>query len=436
MNLAPTVVASLLLLLTAVPEVPTQGRAERHTPPESIDATGAVDVTEELERFIAGVPDGSVIELPRGARYRIEGTLTLTGRHDLTIDGNHATLFATSEGDRNRAHVRIDGGSDLLLRELVVVGANPDAGLGDDAYRAEREAQHGFELAGTTRVELDAVAVTDVYGDSVYIGPSGDGTWSAQVWVHNSLFARTGRQGISVTAGRDVVIEHNHLTETRRATIDLEPNVPSQGARNVHILENTIGRGRLLFVAAHGGGPVDDVVIANNELRGRSLTISVTPPAGSRRTNFYVIGNTSDTPVDRSPLTFVRIDGVVVRDNNQHLVPRRAKEGEVGVKATDVCSLEVVANDFGPETVALLQGGSRCGAPPDSKTPAPPAIPARDNPAPPPPAPTSGPDVAAPSADVEGDAGAVGFKWVYALLAIAAVGVGLGAVYAVRARRS
>jgi len=417
-------------------------RAERYTPPESIDATGAVDVTEELERFIAGVPDGSVIELPREARYRIESTLTITARHHLTIDGNRAALFATSEGDRNRAHVRIDGGSDLLLRELIVVGSNPDAGLGDDAYREEREAQHGFELAGTTRVELDAVAVTDVYGDAVYIGPGSDGTWSAQVWVHDSIVARTGRQGISVTAGRDVVIERNHLVETRRATIDLEPNLPPQGARNIHILDNTIGPGRLLFVAAHGNGPVDDVVIANNELRGRSLTISVTPPVGSRRTNFYVIGNTSNKPADRSPLRFVRIDGVVVRDNNQHLVPRRAEEGEVGVKATEVCSLEVAANDFGPETVALLQGGSRCGAPPDSRTPAPPAIPARDNsappsstpdnPAPPSSAPTAAPDVAAPSGEVV--AGAGGLTWVYALLVLA-VGAGLGAVYAVRARR-
>ena len=49
------------------------------------------------------------------------------------------------------------------------------------------------------------------------------------------------------------MIEHNQITDTRRATIDLEPNGPEWGAENVHILDNRIGPGRLLFLAAAGG---------------------------------------------------------------------------------------------------------------------------------------------------------------------------------------
>ncbi|MEJ7582500.1 MAG: hypothetical protein WKF43_00140 [Acidimicrobiales bacterium] len=381
MNPVLPVVAGLLVWLAAMPGGANKTAAETHSPPRTIDATGTEDVTDELEGFIEDVPDGGVISLPSKARYRIERTLTVRERHDLTIDGNGTTLFAATEGDRNRSHVRIDGGSDLTLRDLIVDGANPEAGLGDDAYREDREAQHGFDLAGAVRVELDSVAVTDVYGDSVYIGQNVDGVWSSQVWIHVSLFTRTGRQGTSVTAGRDVVIERNVYSQTRRATIDLEPNLPTQGASNVHVLDNRVGRGRLLFVAAHGNGPVDHIVIADNELRGRSLTISVTPPGTERRSSFYVVGNVSDTRADRTPMTFVRIDGVVVRNNDQPLVSQRAKEGEVGVQVTSVCSLDVRANDFGTGTVAC-QRGSPCGDAPDPQAPAPPAIPARDQPAP------------------------------------------------------
>src|SRR4051794_30833598 len=56
--------------------------------PVLIDGTGTTDVTSQLQSFLNGVPDGSTIELPAGGRYRVEGTLTLQDRHDLTIEGN------------------------------------------------------------------------------------------------------------------------------------------------------------------------------------------------------------------------------------------------------------------------------------------------------------------------------------------------------------
>lgn len=110
-----------------------------------------------------------------------------------------------------------------------------------------------------------------------------------------------------------------HITDARRATIDLEPNSPSWGAQNVHILDNEVGPGRLLFVAAAGRGPVAQVVVARNRLRGHILNMSVQPPGTDRRSGFYVVDNMSDTPASRSP---------------PHLHARR-RGGRAGEHATD-----------------------------------------------------------------------------------------------------
>ena len=229
--------------------------------------------------------------------------------------------------------------------------------------------QHGIRLEGATDVELARVHVFDVYGDFVYLGPGSDGGWSQGVWIHDSVFARSGRQGLTVTAGRDVVIERNVITDTRRATVDLEPNASTWGAENVHILDNQVGPGRLLFVAAGGGGPVDRVVVARNQLRGHILNTIVDPPSSKRRRDFYFVDNTSDTPATRSPLSFTRVDGLVVEGNRQPMV----RPGEAAVSVNDVCGVVVTGNDLSPGTLQLDDTQAPCGTAPSMIPPVPPS---------------------------------------------------------------
>jgi Right handed beta helix region len=212
------------------------------------------------------------VRLQAGGDYWVDGTLVLNERHRLRIEGNGARMFAGTRGALHRGQIRIIGGSDMVVRNLEIRGAHPHAGLEDRAYVPALEGQYGIRLDGATDVEIDRVRIHDVYGDFVDVSRhEGDRRWSERVWIHDSSFARNGRQGIAVVAGRDVVIERNTFTDTRRATIDLEPNAPSWGADNIHILDNEVGPGRLLFVAAGGRGPVNRVVVARNVLRGHLL---------------------------------------------------------------------------------------------------------------------------------------------------------------------
>jgi hypothetical protein len=346
--------------------------AEKHRVPPTIDGAGNTDVTAQLQQFIDSVPDGSVVEFPRGARYRVDGTIQLRSRANLTFEGNRATIFAATTGARDRAQWAITGGSRLVFRNLVVRGANPEGGIGDAAYREDLAFQHGFTLGGVDGLDLDHVTVSDVYGDFVYVGPDKAGTWSQNVWIHDSIFTRNGRQGIAITAGRNVVIERNRISNTRRSTFDFEPNTKRGGAENIHVLSNEVGRGRLLFVASHGNGPVNDVVITGNKL-DRVLSVDVKSPGGDRRSRFWVTGNKSSTPADHRPMLFIRVDSVVVSDNVQPV----NRKGQAGVGLDDVCGARVEGNDFGSGTPATDGSGDRCHREVPANPPRAPLLPGR-----------------------------------------------------------
>ena len=137
------------------------------------------------------------------------------------------------------------------------------------------------------------------------------------------------------------------------------------------VLNNTVGKGRLLFVASHGQGPVNSVVISGNKLLGHPLTIDVEPPGSQRRSNWVVVNNTSDTSVRSRPMRFFSVDGLIVRGNRQQVTG-----GDPGVVLDHVCGAQVSGNQFG--SGGVRRTASQCSAP--LVVPAVPAIPGRGTP--------------------------------------------------------
>lgn len=333
-----------------------------HTVPSSVDATGTLDVTDELNAFFRSVPDGSIVRFQPYATYRIEGTLLLVDRADLLFEGGGATFVANTDGSsrlpepglhhlwpRGRRHWMFVRGRNITVRDLTVRGANPHAGLAPEAYQSRLEAQHGFDFQGVDGVTLDNVRVTDVYGDFVYLGPDFydfTGRWTSNVLITGSHFERNGRQGIAITGAEDVTITQNYIGHVRRAALDIEPDLASGGARRVLVRRNVFGPGLLLFLASAGGpGTVEDVTVERNRLEGRTMNITVRPPVGSRRARFRVLYNSSRSSFG-SPLAlmnFSRVDGVEV-EGNLSLID--GGQRGVGVFATESCDVVVRHNQF------------------------------------------------------------------------------------------
>ncbi len=285
-----------------------------------IDATGRTDVSARMAAFFGAVPDGSVVELARNGRYRMDQTLVLSGRHNLKIEGNGALFFARSAGDAHRSNVRIQGSSGIVIFHLAVRGANPHGGVSRVAYQTRLEHQHGFEVLSSSNIALVGVTATDVYGDFVYLGRASHGAWTNGVLIFGSHFARNGRQGITLVAARNVDIERNAIRDVRMDTIDLEPNGAGFGVDHVTVRNNSVGAGRLLFVGADGVGPVDDVTISGNVLHGQALQIWVESAHPGNRTGLKILHNTSDKTLGNPHGAAMRIRNVkdaVISGNTQ-----------------------------------------------------------------------------------------------------------------------
>jgi len=333
-----------------------------------IDANGLVadctrDVSRALRTLIASLPDGGTLTFENEGCYRIDEPVKVVDRAGLTLDGNGATFRAMTEGDQDRRHFWFIGGSDITVRNLTVRGANPHAGTGDLAYQGKRAFQHGFAFHGVQGGLLENVQVYDVFGDFVYFGTdvrNKKHVPSRSIVVRDSHLERNGRQGIGIANAEDITIQNNHISQVRRATFDLEPNSPADVIRRISILDNTTGRGRLLWMASAGKGfNVNDITIAGNTMVARAsggILRLETPEGGMRgpftiENNTFLIGGT-----DRPGFSFVRAHDVTVRNNQADLPAYRAM---TAVGAYGANTVTVTGNAFtGARTVLFCNAAS------------------------------------------------------------------------------
>jgi hypothetical protein len=353
-------IAPIALVGAAVGVVTPAGAATTvATVPASIASDCSRDVSAALVAWIASVPDHSTLEFTPQGCYRVDRTLTIRNRNGLVLEGNGATFRAFTSGRelppteaRTRSMFSFWKGSNLTLRDVIVRGANPNAGPGDFAYVAALEAQTAYVIGGVQGMVLDHVQAYDVYGDFVFVGPA-----TSHLLVQNSTFARNGRQGWTIN-GQDIVFRNNAIRMTRRATVDLEPSSATSVTRRVTISNNTIGVGRLYFLANEGrAAPTEDISILDNTFVNKAMTIWVNPPTGTRA-RYRVIGNVSDTPVGTGgggAMTFNHVLGVEVRNNVQ---PMQRGRGISGVYAKNSRDVIVTGNSFPFAKTAVISNGA------------------------------------------------------------------------------
>src|SRR5262245_47805596 len=304
--------------------------------------TGEID-DGSLARFIASVPDGSTIVLRADAVYRLDKTLAITRRWDLTIDGNGATLKWVTDGGENRRHVKVLGGGNIVIEHLTVRGANPDAGLSKDAWDRHHAFQHAFQFNAVQGAVLDGVQAYDVYGDFVYISANADLVPSRDISIVNSTFDRNGRQGIAIGSAEHVVIQNNTIANVRQAVIDIEPMSTDWHVDDVVVQNNVLGPRRISILSAASRGPVSNVSFLDNGIvgvmrviveakvldetySGFTFTNNVATQRGNsggaimgftRAENIYLAGNTFGfTPRSHTDLMNLNTTSHVLVENN------------------------------------------------------------------------------------------------------------------------
>lgn len=358
--------------MPVAPQPAPSPAAERpvHDVPASIDATGTSDVTDELQSFIEGVPDGSIVRMAPGGRYRVEGTIFLAGRTDIEWDGAGATIEATELVDTNRRNISLVESSWIYIHDLTIRGVNPEPGVLDRDHQFE----HGIWIDGGSDIEIAEVTIENPLGDCVYLG-LGDGhlPWAERVTFRDSVCRGAGRNGVAIIGGRDVLIERNTFERIGLHAVDIEPNRtdgrggteevrPVQGARDVAVIENTIvGPIDGYFVAANGWGAIDGLSVIDNVLEGAPLRITVQPlpDSGFIRSGVVVRGNRSDAPyetTDGAAMRFTRNVDLTVRDN----VGPLSGGGAALIEIRDSCRVDIGGNEFPGGELEVRGGAGPC----------------------------------------------------------------------------
>jgi hypothetical protein len=309
--------------------------------PSSIDATGSSDVSSQLQSFINGVPNGSTVSFRAGGTYRLAKALRISGRRDLTLEGNGARLNLTgTSGTLDSVGIQVrDGSVGTTIRGFTMVGNDSEAGT--SAACCSREAQHAIALYSASSTLIEKVDISRVWGDCVYVNAAvvPGGTWSDGVTFRDSSCTLTGRHGVGIIRGKNISILNNTFDDIGFMVVDIEPGASDAGASDVVIRGNAIGsyglgdqdNAWLLAACGASGSVVRGLTLTGNTIEGnqigwvggngrpmRALSVKVCG-TGTTREAFTVSDNIAQATLSGPAMYFTDVRGVTVTGNRQPL---------------------------------------------------------------------------------------------------------------------
>lgn len=251
------------------------GRTAEAVPP-GIAPDCSVDVTAQLNEWFASVPDGSTLTFGAGDCFRVDGTLRLTDRHNLTLVGNGARFAAyvtpPPEPKITRQMWQILGGTGLTMRGMTLQGTNPTP-----KFDVRREWFPLIQLKGAQQVLIEDVHGSNSWGDFLSITPDTRGTvdtYPRDVTMRGSSSDIVGRAAVMCNGCEDIAIRNNTFTNTGYQVFNIEVEAPYWHARDIAFTGNTIG-GRIglsVLVNAGIGHDVTNITFAKNTMRSTPIS--------------------------------------------------------------------------------------------------------------------------------------------------------------------
>jgi hypothetical protein len=274
--------------------------------PATIAFDGTGHVANSINSWLAGLPDGATARLRPGGHYQVgSAPITLTDRHDITFDGNGATISTDADyAGSLRPFIQVVGGTNVQVKNFILQGRLTFLGPYTGSYASPDEWQAGVEIdghIGTGRATVLNCTINNVYGDAVTIkGDERNGlpyAPSQNIIVHGGTFTGMGRMGVAVTNAANVTIEDVTINNSNWSLIDLEAFDSSESLDGVTLQRITGGPLRHHFVAAAGSAPnVGNITIRDCVMTAQSQTclepIYSVAPSGTRRANLTVTRNT------------------------------------------------------------------------------------------------------------------------------------------------
>lgn len=283
------------------------------SPPSTINATCATDVTKLLNHWLNSLPKHSFVYDPPGSCYLINEGINLWEPKYFTIEGG--TFEMQGWGALSRIGLNVIGGTNVTFEYLTIIG--PDT---THVYNKSVEFQGGIELQGTINSNINNVKIFDVRGDGITLVPlrafevgnlGGGGEMIRPVEnlnVSHVYIDGTGRMGISLAAVNGAYLSDVNIRNVATDDFDFEADQSTEGAENVTINGCTVGAKGYLFVSNQGlggGGYTGNIVVENcteeNSQGGVSVLVEDPPQSVRPRGPFTFIndnlqcGNSAET---------------------------------------------------------------------------------------------------------------------------------------------
>lgn len=327
---APETPAPTMIPMASLGPTPSDGS----TPPvglmlpPSIDATGATDVSADVQSFVDDAPNGSTIVFPRGATYRIDEGILLVSRHDLVFEGQGATLIGSGCDVADSVFLLRADDQRIVFRDFVLVGDNPGG------YFRGCESSEGIAMYGARDIEIDNVTVRDFYGHC-WIADQRYG-WSEDIHIHDSTCERAGVTGIAILAARNVIVERTTFTDIALFPFDIEPDDDDGGGVDIMFRDNIVDGFGLspeyspwVFAAATDHGTITNVTFTRNHIlrsapdsnpwRTTAAGLTVAMYGDARKQNIVISDNISEVPGVGPAMQFEHVDGLTIVGNVQPL---------------------------------------------------------------------------------------------------------------------
>jgi hypothetical protein len=340
-------------------------RAIAYKVPSKIKADCSVPVDDKISAWLATVPDNSTVQFGAGRCYGQDGTITLSGRTGLVIDGQGSEFRALTPGGSHRANWRFVGGRSLTVQNLAVRGSNPQG-----TYNPAIEWQHGFSIEGVQGMTLSTVQARETWGDGVMLwhGASSpacgeDASSARDIVIGSATLERIGRQGVAVVDAESVTLQDSTVGPVAWSNVDIETDDDCEIARNISIVRNQFGANNYGVVANVGFGAspqVADVTVADNvqtvPTSGCFAPVRILSPVVSEgqppvyRSGYAFSGN--HLLGTRNGFEFRGVRNVEVSLNSVALPPTVGCGTRAGVLLVDSHDVAIMSNSFsGANTV-------------------------------------------------------------------------------------
>lgn len=256
--------------VTALPAAMEDGRSASQVVrvPESIPSDGTVDVSTQLQEWIASLPSGpdathpTVAEFQPGGCYRVDDTLTLALRSSSGPAGLHwpglpnfrvdnvqfdlrgAVLFqgdatpwsartSTTPAQQPRRQygnpiVFLPGVSGVSILNGTLRSTNASAKWSGKQHQGWACIWVAGALPGdpaSANVEVRGMHLTNCWGDGVYVtGMTSQGLEVKRLAIVGNVISGTGRHGVTVQGGSDVLVQGNDIRRIPGFVFDAEPS--------------------------------------------------------------------------------------------------------------------------------------------------------------------------------------------------------------------